>query len=99
MRITEEQQRAIRTVVAETAGPRARVRVFGSRLRDEARGGDLDLMVELETPVERPAVLSATLSARLSRVFEGRRVDVVLAAPNLARLPIHEVAGRQGRLL
>lgn len=99
MRITDEQRRSIRSVVAETAGSDARVRLFGSRLRDDARGGDVDLMVELATPVERPALLSATLSARVSRLLGGRRVDVVLAAPNLARLPVHEVATREGRLL
>jgi hypothetical protein len=29
----------------------------------------------------------------------GRMVDVVLAAPNLLRLPIHEVALKEGRPL
>jgi hypothetical protein len=31
--------------------------------------------------------------------MHGRRVDVLLSAPNLRRLPIHDVALREGRLL
>lgn len=51
------------------------VRVFGSRLDDAARGGDLDLMLELPEPVENPAILAARMSARVSRACgpeEGR---------------------------
>jgi len=96
MRLTETQTEAIRRIVRAEAGERAAVRVFGSRVRDDARGGDLDLLVTLPDPAEAPALLSARLSARISRVMHGRKVDVVLEAPNLKRLPIHEVAEREG---
>jgi len=36
------------------------------------------------------------MAARASRILAGRKVDVLLAAPNLLRLPIHEVAFREG---
>jgi predicted nucleotidyltransferase len=42
MRLSDDQARAIVTATRELAGPRARVRLFGSRLRDDARGGDVD---------------------------------------------------------
>lgn len=99
MRLTETQTQAIRRITREVAGDGARVRVFGSRLDDSARGGDLDLLLELPEPVENPALLAARLSARVSRIMRGRKVDVVLSAPNLMRLPIHEVALREGQLL
>lgn len=73
--------------------------VFGSRLDDSARGGDIDLLLELPRPVEHPALLVARMSARVSRLRHGRKADVVLSAPNLLRLPIHEVALREGHLL
>lgn len=97
MRLTQAQTQAIRRITADTAGPAATVRVFGSRLRDEAVGGDLDLLIELPQAVEHPAALSARLATRISRTLHGRRVDVVLLAPNLRRLPIHEVALAEGR--
>lgn len=99
MRLTTEQIQSIRRIVGDTAGPGAQVRVFGSRLRDDATGGDLDLLVELPSAVEHPAALSARLAARISRTMHGRRVDVVVLAPNLHRLPIHDTALREGQPL
>ena len=99
MRLTTDQIRSIRHIVADTAGPEAQVRVFGSRLRDDATGGDLDLLVELPFAVEHPAALSARLAARISRTMHGRRVDVVVLAPNLRRLAIHDIALREGQSL
>jgi predicted nucleotidyltransferase len=99
MRLTEEQIGSIRRIVGDTAGPSAQVRVFGSRLRDDATGGDLDLWVGLPSAVEHPAALSARLAARITRAIYGRRVDVVVLAANPRRLPIHDIALREGRSL
>lgn len=99
MRLTSEQTDAIRHLAQEIAGEGARVWIFGSRLDDNARGGDLDLMLELPEPVEQPALLGARMSARVSRLMHGRKVDVVISAPNLARLPIHDMAIKEGRLI
>jgi predicted nucleotidyltransferase len=99
MRLTDEQIDSIRHIVREVASPDARARVFGSRLRDDLSGGDLDLLVELSTPVDTPAELAARLSARISRSLHGRSVDVLLLAPNLRRLAIHDIALRQGQPL
>ncbi len=99
MRLTDEQIEAIRRLAIQLAGDQVRVRVFGSRLDDAARGGDLDIMLELSEPVANPALLAAQMSARVSRVMHGRKVDVLLSAPNLVRLPIHDVAFKEGKLL
>lgn len=99
MRLNESQIQSIRETVQRVAGPDAQVRVFGSRLSDDVPGGDVDLLVELPEAVAHPALLAARLSARISRSLDGRKVDVVLLAPNLDRLPIHEVALREGRLI
>lgn len=99
MRLTDCQIDAIRELARQVAGDQVRVRVFGSRLDDSARGGDVDLMLELPDPVDNPALLAARMSARVSRVMSGRRVDVLLSAPNLMRLPIHDIAFKEGRLL
>lgn len=99
MRLTDQQIDSIRHIVREAAGPAARTRVFGSRLRDDVSGGDLDLLVELPDPVAAPAELAARLSARISPSLHGRSVDVLLLAPNLRRLPIYEVALGEGHML
>jgi len=99
MRLTPAQIALIKSAVADLAGPAARVRLFGSRLDDDARGGDVDLLLELPAPVERPALLAARLAARISRGMDGRKVDVLLSSPNLEHHPIHDLALREGRLL
>lgn len=99
MRLTDDQIRTIRQLAHQVAGSQSRVRVFGSRLDDTAHGGDLDLMLELSEPVGNPALVAAQLSARVSRVMHGRKVDVLLSAPNLMRLPIHDMAFNEGELL
>lgn len=99
MRLTEAQIEAIRQLARQVVGSSVRVRVFGSRLDDAARGGDLDLMLELTESVDNPALISARMSALVSRVMQGRKVDVLLSAPNLMRLPIHDIAYTEGQLL
>ncbi|WP_210546259.1 nucleotidyltransferase domain-containing protein [Rhodoferax sp. PAMC 29310] len=96
MRLSIEQVAAIRREVSLTAGDSARVWLFGSRVLDDARGGDIDLLLELDESVAEPAQLSARLAARVSRCLYGRKVDVLVQAPNLLRLPIHAIARAEG---
>ncbi len=96
MRLSPDQITNIRLLTNQLAGASARVWLFGSRVHDDARGGDVDLMLELDSPVLEPAQLSASLSSRVSRTMFGRKVDVLIKAPNLLHLPIHDVALAQG---
>ena len=99
MRLTDQQIRMIRELAHQVAGERCSIRVFGSRLDDAARGGDIDLLLEMPDAVDNPALLAAQLSARISRAMQGRKVDVVILAPNLRHLPIHDIALAEGRVL
>ena len=99
MRLTDHQCWLIRQFACQIAGSQSRVRVFGSRLDDASNGGDIDLMLELPEPVDNPALLAAQMAAQVSRAMHGRKVDVLLSAPNLMRLPIHDIAFKEGKLL
>lgn len=99
MRLTTQQRQMIRRFAAQLAGHNCRIRLFGSRLDDSARGGDVDLILECSEPVADPADLSSRLAALISRALHGRKVDVIVSAPNLRRLPIHELASEQGETL
>lgn len=96
MRLDDPHIRPLNRLVHEEAGAEARLRLFGSRLDDQARCGDVDLLVEISGPIADPACLAARLAARAGRLLDGRSVDVVLSAPNLKRLPIHDTAFRTG---
>ena len=83
-------------MAAELAGASARVWLFGSRARATERGGDVDLLLELDEAVAEPAQLAARLAARVLRTMHGRKVDVLIKAPNLLHLPIHSIALSEG---
>lgn len=50
MRLTNEQRQLITTRIRQYFGQDAHVWLFGSRLDDNKRGGDVDLYVEAEQP-------------------------------------------------
>jgi predicted nucleotidyltransferase len=64
MRLTAEQSSVIVVTTRELAGVDASVRLFGSLLNDQLRGGDIDLLVECPHRVDRPVWLAALITAR-----------------------------------
>ena len=96
MRLTPAQINTIQNTVHAVLGEGAQVTLFGSRVDDSLKGGDVDLMVEVQQGIEDPAVVSARIASRISRVMHGRKVDVLLKAPNLLEQPIHRIASQEG---
>ena len=47
MRLSQQTQQLIKATTQEIFGVDAQVKVFGSRINNDARGGDIDLLVEL----------------------------------------------------
>lgn len=96
MRIPETLISIIKAKVHEQLGSEAKVYLFGSRLDDAAKGGDLDLLVISRTAIEAPTNIGVLLEAQISRAFHGRKADVLLSAPNLKSFAIHQIALEQG---
>ena len=96
MRLTPSERSAIRDTVRAVVGADARVRLFGSRTDDSARGGDIDLLVEIDRPVDGPVVVSARIGADLQRTLGDRKIDVLLLAPNVSEQAIHRLARATG---
>ena len=71
----------IREAVESCFGPRASVSLFGSRGGDGARGGDVDLLVEVTEPLAPEEVLYRKLRtvARIQKALEDRKVDLVVS--------------------
>lgn len=96
MRLTPQQLKTIKQATADIFGPDAHVWLFGSRVDNKRRGGDVDLLVETGKAVENPTLLAATLAARVSRSMHGRHVDVVVQAPGFQEQAIHRTARSEG---
>lgn len=96
MRLTQDQLQTIRETAAELIGADARIWLFGSRANDQLKGGDIDLLVEVDRIVADRVLLATRLAARLERRFQGLPVDVVLRDQAAMAQPIHEIARRTG---
>jgi predicted nucleotidyltransferase len=96
MRISTQARDAIVRTTSELAGAGARVHLFGSRLHDHLRGGDIDLLVECPQSVVRPVWLAAQITARLQRTLGERKIDVLLIDPSTVLEPVHRVARAEG---
>jgi predicted nucleotidyltransferase len=95
MRLSDTVRTLIREAALRHFG--APVRLFGSRLDDNARGGDIDLYLECDLPAEEIAKRRILLLAQLHRELGERRIDLVVDNHSVV-LPIHD-AGRNGVLL
>ena len=92
MQLTPEQTQAIRQRIHQHMGIHARIWLFGSRVDDSRRGGDVDLYVEPQTAPD----LTAWLRCR-SELADALDLNVDLIVQQPGRdLPICRIAKRSG---
>lgn len=96
VRLSSQTQTIIRDTAREIFGPQATTMVFGSRVDDTARGGDIDLIVQLEQPVQQRERKALQLVARLQMRLGMQPIDVLVVDPQTEILPVHEEAIRTG---
>jgi predicted nucleotidyltransferase len=101
MRLTAQQQDSIRATVAETFGSDATVRLFGSRVDDTRRGGDIDLLVStMQSDVATLMRAEIALLTKLHMRLGEQKIDVLLDYPSRkVRPPIFNIALETGVLL
>lgn len=80
MRLSAVERHAVERASREALPSGTRVLLFGSRLDDERRGGDIDLLVELPAPLSANDTVDrrTRFTVRLYRLLEERRIDVVM---------------------
>lgn len=72
------------------------MKLFGSRIDDDARGGDIDLLVELPSITEEIERKTMRLTARLQLRIGDQPIDVLVLDPSTPRQSIHEQAAMTG---
>ena len=98
MRLTPEQLSAIRMTAAETFGDTASIWLFGSRVDDSKRGGDIDLLIETRQS-DIAAIVRAELAflTKLQMLLGEQKIDVLVDYPTRHDTPpIFAIAKQTG---
>lgn len=95
MRLRPHEVEAIRAAVREVFGPAATIRLFGSRVRDDLDGGDIDLLVEVERG-QASIANEQRLRDKIAPAVEDLRTDIVLHERGAAFTPLERIAIRDG---
>jgi predicted nucleotidyltransferase len=79
----------------EVFGANAGLWLFGSRVDEQARGGDIDLYLEADVDVDLLEKRLAFL-LRLEHILGEQKVDVVIRPRHRPLSPIHRIALKTG---
>ncbi len=99
MRLSHDQQQLIKKTVASIVGPDSRVWLFGSRVDDAKRGGDIDLLIETKQAITHKAALLCRLEGALVMRLGDRKIDTLIKDATTADAPIFNAAKQSGILL
>jgi predicted nucleotidyltransferase len=95
MRLEPDEIEAIRRAARTVFGAQARVRVFGSRVEDDLKGGDLDLWLEV-APGQATLANETRFRDLIARPLDELKVDIVLHERGQPLSPIDRIARRDG---
>jgi len=98
VRLTPDEIEAIRWAAHESFGPSAVVRLFGSRVSDERRGGDIDLHFEVDPGSDTDANVDRFEQLLFSRI-DPQRVDKLCSVRGTAPGNFERIAYRDGVVL
>jgi predicted nucleotidyltransferase len=78
MRLSDDEKNQIKRQVSDIFGEKSRVFLFGSRVDDTKKGGDIDLFIEAEI-VTNGFEQTIRLITKLQMALGDQKIDVVLA--------------------
>jgi len=96
MRLTQEQIDTIKQTAHAVLGADARVTLFGSRVDDSKKGGDIDLLFETDQLLSNRAVTTGALYVALIRKLGDRKIDILLKDMATPAAPVLDIARQTG---
>lgn len=96
LRLSTREIEIIRTTARRLLGEHARIRVFGSRTRQDEKGGDIDLLVETDERQPNRVASACRLASELQMQLGDQRIDVLIVDPATREQPIHQIARQTG---
>ncbi len=98
MRLTKQQISCLINATHLSFGENAEVWLFGSRVDDSKKGGDIDLYIE--TDLEKNTVAAKLKMRELIWPFFGeQKIDIIVRSRSKDPSPIHEIAISSGQKL
>ncbi len=101
MRLTPFERQALKAAAQNCFDAQVVVRLFGSRLDDSRKGGDIDL--HIATQLTDPAQIARAHSRFLAQVYASmgeQKMDVLIDyPPRQQELPVYRIAREQGLVL
>ena len=98
VRLSAREVEVIRSTVKLVMGS-ARLRVFGSRAREEEKGGDIDLLVETDRKLENRIAMECRVASELQIRLGDQKIDVIIVDPETTEQPIHKIARQTGVII
>jgi hypothetical protein len=99
MRLTSSQVQTIKTVIARVVNFPHRVWLFGSRVDDLQKGGDIDLLVETNEIVSNHAEVICRIYGALIMALGDRKLDILFKDARTQNAPVFEIAKQTGIVL
>jgi hypothetical protein len=99
MRLSPQQQHEIKRLTHEIFGRESTVRLFGSRVDDTRRGGDIDLFIQPEESLDANSAFQKKIDflVALEKAIGEQKVDVIVDSGK--GKPIERVATETGVVL
>ena len=70
--------------------------LFGSRVDDQLKGGDIDLLIEVNHKLENRVAVACQINAKIQIALGAQRLDIIVKDVDTESLPIHEIAKKNG---
>ena len=97
MRISEQEKTKIINTAKKIFGKNCKVYLFGSRVFDNKRGGDIDIYIEADKHVSSEDKIKFLTKLELAGIQ--RKVDLLVKTPFSAHKNIYNTAKKEGILL
>ncbi|MFQ5356540.1 MAG: nucleotidyltransferase domain-containing protein [Mariprofundaceae bacterium] len=99
MRLSDFEETTIVNAVRSRFGSETHVYLFGSRIDDAVKGGDIDLLVDLPVVNHKIVQRSCQVIADIQMTLGEQKIDLVVRHPDSASQPIFHEALTHGILL
>ncbi|MGA8148073.1 MAG: nucleotidyltransferase domain-containing protein [Gallionellaceae bacterium] len=99
VRLSAREIAVIRATVSRLFGDRTSIRIFGSRAREDEKGGDIDILIETERHLPDRVASACRLASELQMQLGDQKIDVIIVDPGTREQPIHQIARLTGVML